>query len=158
MCESRLTLEQRAQVVGLFEQGWGFKAVARMLDLPRRPVRSLWDRWRLMGQAALVTKKTPRRYDADLKREVVERFLAGESKTRLSVEFDLSSPRIVRTWAAIYREHGPAGLDPKPAGRPRALPEEDLDEVSRLRRENEQLHAQIAYLGKVQALRAPRRD
>lgn len=158
MSESRLTAEQRVQVVAMFEQGDGFKSVARVLDLPRRPVRSLWDRWRLVGQAAVVTKKTHRRYDADLKREVVERFLAGESKMSLAAEFELSSPRIVRKWAAIYREHGPAGLDPKPVGRPRSVPEEDLDEVARLRRENELLRAQVAYLGKVRALRAPGRD
>lgn len=33
-----------------------------------------------------------------------------------------------------------------------------MSEVERLRRENEQLKAQVAYLGKLRALRAPGRD
>lgn len=158
MAESRLTWAQRVQVVSLFEAGYGGKAIARSLGLPVASVRELHARWRLLGQAALVTKRTRRRYDGDFKRAVVERFLAGESRMGLAAEYELSSHRLVVKWAAIYRERGPQGLDPAPRGRPALVPEEELDEVSRLRRENERLRAQVAYLGKVQALRAPGRD
>lgn len=104
MSESRLSPQQRASVVALFEQGYGRKSAARVLGLPVQSVATLHSRWRVVGQAVLVTNKTPRRYDADLKREVVERFLAGQTRTDLAVEFGLSSPRIIRKWVAIYRD------------------------------------------------------
>lgn len=51
---------------------------------------------------------------------------------------------------------GEDGLRPKPKGRPRkpdSPPTGELPELERLRRENERLRAEVAYLGKLRALR-----
>lgn len=157
MSKGLLTQEQRRQVVALFEDGVGFKAVARRLALPFHPVHRLHLRWRLLGQACLVSNTSKRVYSPALKLEVVERFLAGESQFELTREFELSSPHILRKWAALYRDHGPEALQPARRGRPPAPSESEMDEVQRLRRENEKLRAEVAYLGKLRALRNTQR-
>lgn len=158
MSESKLSPAQRREALGLFAQGWGWKAVAGLLGSNRKSVRELHERWRVHGEGALVPKTTHPRFTAEFKRDVVERFLAGESKVDLTIEYGLSSPRIVKKWAAIYREQGPAGLEPKRRGRPAQPADADLDEVALLRRENERLLAKVALLEKLQALRAAERD
>ncbi|WP_370628844.1 helix-turn-helix domain-containing protein [Paenarthrobacter nitroguajacolicus] len=69
------------------------------------------------------------------------------------------SPGTVTNWTRIYRRDGEDGLRPKkrgrrPVNRENALPE---SEVEQLRRENERLRAEVAYLGKLRALRAQER-
>lgn len=158
MSESKLTAEQRRVVVVLLGQGYGWKAVASRVGGNRRSVRELCHRWRVHGEGALVTKPTKARFSAEIKCEVVERFLAGETKTALVIEYGLSSERLVRKWAAIYREQGPQGLEPAPRGRPARPSEDELDEVGRLRRDNERLRAKVALLEKLRALGASEPD
>lgn len=129
MSESSLSPEQRQQVVALFESGASFKAVSRLLGLPHRPVRALHVRWRLRGQACLVSNPGKRLYSPELKREVVERFFAGESKFELTRQFELSSPRIVQKWAQRYRDHGPDALTSSSPGRPPKRDESQMDEA-----------------------------
>ncbi|MDH5135022.1 helix-turn-helix domain-containing protein [Microbacterium sp. RD06] len=95
-------------------------------------------------------------YSFEFKRALVERFLAGESAMELAGEAELSSPVLLKTWAQKYRNEGEDALRPKPKGRPpgavAATPVEE-SELERLRRENEYLRAENAYLGKLRALR-----
>jgi transposase-like protein len=107
----------------------------------------------------LVTKPTKRSFSFEFKLDVVRRFLAGETKLDLAREFDLSSPKLIEAWARKYRNEGEDGLRPKSAGR---RPKPDVvpgaaSEVEQLRRENERLRAEVAYLGKLRALRAQER-
>ncbi|WP_170850729.1 helix-turn-helix domain-containing protein [Arthrobacter sp. OV608] len=104
-----------------------------------------------------MTRPTKRSYSFDFKLALVERFIAGGSATDLAVEVGLSSPVLLRTWAQAYRREGAEALRPKPKGRPRkpdAPPPAEISELERLRRENERLRAEVAYLGKLRALRA----
>ncbi|WP_324013271.1 helix-turn-helix domain-containing protein [Microbacterium sp. JZ37] len=99
-------------------------------------------------------KPTKASYSFERKLEIVTRFLAGETKAELAREFDLSSPKLIETWARRYRNEGEDALRPKRTGRP---PERNADpseatELERLRRENARLQAQVAYLGKLRAL------
>jgi transposase-like protein len=71
-------------------------------------------------------------------------------------ELQLHSPEPIKKWAQQYRDEGEAGLRAKPKGRPKTPPEapaQPESELQRLRRENERLRAEAAFLGKVQALR-----
>jgi transposase len=153
---SSLSEDQRAAAIALFEVGWADSAVATRLGASRSAVGRLYDRWRVRGGDAVVTKPTKRSFSFEFKLDVVRRFLAGETTVALAREFDLSSPKLIETWARKYRNEGEAGLRPKPNGRPRkdsdspARPETELE---RLRRENERLRAENAYLGKLRALR-----
>lgn len=156
---SSLSEQQRAAAVALFEDEWSWPAVAKRLQASKSAVHRLYDRWRVRGSGALVTKPTKRSFSFEFKLEVVQRFLAGEAKVDLAREFELSSPKLIETWARKYRNDGQDGLRPKRAGRP-PRPEtapSETGELERLRRENERLRAEVAYLGKLRALRAPER-
>lgn len=151
---SSLSSDQRATAIALFETGLGSSAVARRLDVKRDPVRKLHQRWLVRGSGALVTKPTKRVFSFEVKLQIVQRFLAGETKTDLAREFDLSSPNMVSTWARAYRREGEDALRPQRRGRPpgtTAEPSEE-SELARLRRENARLQAEVAYLGKLRAL------
>jgi transposase-like protein len=158
---SSLSEDQRVVAVALFEVGVGDRTVAARLGVGRPAVRRLYDRWRVRGRGALVAKPRDRRsFSFELKLDVVRRALAGEAKVDLAREFDLSSPKLIETWVRKYRNEGEDGLRPKRAGRPPKPADPGPDEVSeleQLRRENEVLRAQVAYLGKLRALRARER-
>lgn len=156
---SSLTQGQREAVVVLFEQGQGPWAVATRLGVARGPVKRLHDRWCVRGRQALVTEPKNRSFSFEFKLDIVQRFLAGEPKSDLAREFDLSSPKLIETWVRKYRTDGEDALRPKKRGRPPGTTSGDqgLSEVEQLRRENERLRAQVAYLGKLRALRAQQR-
>jgi transposase len=149
-------VEQRAAAVALFEIGFGDRTVAYRLGVSRYAVRRLYQRWKLRGSGALVVEPTKQSFSFEVKAEVVRRFMAGEPALSLAQEFGLSSPLVVRRWARIVRDEGVDGLRPKPKGRPRAAGRDgsvDDSELARLRRENARLRAEVAYLGKLRALK-----
>ncbi len=107
-----------------------------------------------------MAKPTKQVYSFEFKLALVERFIAGETAQDLAAEAGLSSSGLLKNWAAAYRREGADALRPKPKGRPKAPdapPPEELPELERLRRENERLRAEVAYLGKLRALRAQER-
>ncbi|WP_228529132.1 helix-turn-helix domain-containing protein [Arthrobacter gandavensis] len=157
---SSLSEEQREAAVALFELGWGYKSVAMKLGVSKKAANGLYDRWRVRGGTTLLAKPTKRKFSFEFKLMVVQRFLAGETKVALAQEFQLSSPNLIKAWVSKYRSEGEEGLRPKPKGRPKALteaPARPVSELERLRRENERLRAEVAFLGKVQALRGKER-
>ena len=100
-----------------------------------------------------------KQYDFEIKLEVVRRHVRGESGRALAEEYGLPSPSTVAAWTGIYRREGEDGLFPKRRGRP---PTDQGDsspksEIETLRSENERLRAEVAYLGKLRALRSPER-
>ena len=149
--------QQRVAALALFAQEWGWGAVATRLQLSPSAIHRLYDRWRVRESGALVTKSTKRMFSFEFKLDVVRRFLAGETKVDLARELELSSPKLIETWARIYRNEGEDGLRPKPAGRPAKPDANEAGQLQRLQRENERLRAEVAYLGKVRALRAQER-
>lgn len=144
--------------MALFEDDHGVRSVAARLGASRDAVRKLHHRWLLRGAGALIMKPTKRSFSFEFKLEVVHRFLDGEATAaELAREHDLSSPGLVKTWARKYRNEGEDSLRPTPRGRPPGdpgPPERELSEVERLRRENQRLAAENAYLKKLRALRA----
>lgn len=158
--DSSLSAQQRRAAVSLFEAGHGAQSVATRIGGGERAVSRLYDRWRLHGGDALVPKATKRTISFEVKRDIVQRFLAGETTLALAREFDLSSPKLIEAWVRIYRKEGEDGLRPKPKGRPRRAPDapgRELSEVEQLRQEVERLRAEVAYLGKLKALTASKR-
>jgi transposase-like protein len=153
--DSSLGQVQREAAVAWFEQGLGDSAVASRLGVSRWAVRALYRRWKVHGERALTAMATKPRYSFEFKLDVVQRVLAGELKTALAAELGLSSPKLIERWVRQYRVEGEAGLRAKPRGRPPrpapALTGEE-SELERLRRENERLRAEVAYLGKLRAL------
>jgi transposase len=156
--KSTLSHPDAVSAVEMFEEGFTAKSVALALDLAGAPVQMLYQRWQLRGSGALVTRDR-KQYDFETKLEIVRRHVRGESGRALAEEFDLPSPSTVTNWTSIFRREGPDGLRPKRRGRPpttrQGAPPET--ETEALRRENERLRAEVAYLGKLRALRSPER-
>ncbi len=155
---STLSRSDAVSAVELFEQGLTAKSVALALDLAPNPVQMLYERWQVRGTGALMTRDR-KQYDVETKLEIVRRHLQGVSGRVLAEEYDLPSPGTVTNWTNIYRRDGEDGLRPKRRGRPPADRETPLpeSEVEQLRRENERLRAEVAYLGKLRALRSQER-
>lgn len=155
---STLSHAEAASAVEMFEQGFTARSVSLTLSLHGNSVQMLYQRWQLRGSGALMTRER-RQYDFDTKLTVVRRHIKGESARSLCEEFELPSPTTVSKWAVIYRRDGEDGLRPRRRGRPptvRADPPAE-NELETLRKENERLRAEVAYLGKLRALRSPPR-
>ena len=74
----KLTLIQRQQAVGLFEQGYGYVLVSRMLELKQSQVELLSRTWRIHGRLCLMRRKN-QQYSFETKKEVVTRYLQGDN-------------------------------------------------------------------------------
>lgn len=86
-----------------------------------------------------MSKPTKQSYSFEIKLEFFTRYLEGESKADLAREFELSSLKVLETWASRYHNEGEDALRTKPLGRPRgSAPPNDGEEseLQRLRREN----------------------
>ena len=157
---SSLSESQRRVAVALFEAGLGKDAVATRLGVTASATGRLFERWQVRGAGALVAKGRYRSFSFEFKLQVVRRYLHGEPAVKLAREFDLASPQQVSTWARKFRAEGENGLRPTRRRRPPADPDSpppELTEVEALRRENERLRAEVAYLGKLRALREQER-
>ncbi|CAB0621971.1 DDE domain-containing protein [Corynebacterium diphtheriae] len=150
---SKLSQAQRELAVDLFEEGYGSRAVANRLGVRREQVRHLEDRFRLHGRLCLVSKRTKRQYSFDAKMEILRRHKAGELKSDLAKEYGLSSPALINHWVWQVNKGGPDALRPKPKGRPKSSARPaPVTEEDKLRRENELLKAEVAYLKKIEGL------
>ncbi len=151
---STLTEGQREHLVELFESGIGYVAASNRMNVSPYATEKLYDRWRLHGRLCLMEKPTKTAYSFEVKKEVVQRYLAGEAGMDLAAEFHLSSKELVKSWARAWRQGGDEALMPKPKGRPNGSAKpEPLSEEEKLRRENKRLLAEVAYLKKLRDLR-----
>ncbi|KEX88492.1 Mobile element protein [Corynebacterium pseudotuberculosis] len=98
-------------------------------------------------------KPTKQHYPFEVKKEVVERHLAGETIMDLAREFGLSSDQLIKDWSRKWRKDGDEALKPKSKGRPKgsAAPKR-LTEEEKLRRQIARLEAENAYLKKIAGL------
>lgn len=153
---SALGAGEAASAVEMFEQGYTAKGVSLARNLSYGPVQMLYERWQLRGAGALMTRER-RQYDFETKLAIVERYVGGATALALAREYDLPSPNTVSNWARNFRRDGEAGLRPKPRVRPPSQSARPAGEVEQLRAENERLRAEVAYLGKLRALKSHQR-
>lgn len=152
--QSSLTQTQREQLVDWFEQGIGSRSAANQMGVGRDAIRRLEHRWKLHGRLCLVEKPTKQTYSFEIKKEIVDRFNAGESTMKLAAQFNLSSPKLAQEWVRAWRQGGDEALMPKRKGRPRTSVEPTSEsEEDKLRRELRLLKAENAYLKKLRDLR-----
>lgn len=75
-------------------------------------------------------------YSFEIKKEVVQRRLARETRMDLAREFGLSSDQLVKDWSRKWRKGGDDALKPKPKGRPKgSVAPKRLTEEDKLRRQ-----------------------
>ncbi|CAB0534747.1 IS3 family transposase [Corynebacterium diphtheriae] len=98
-------------------------------------------------------KPTRQQYSFEVKKEIVDRFNAGQSMMELASEFSVSSDQLVKDWGRAWRAGGDEALRPKPKGRPKgSSPAKPLTKKDWLRHEVEKLRAENAYLKKLRDL------
>lgn len=101
-----------------------------------------------------------RNYDMETKlAAVTDHVDHGMKLTEVVVKYGLSSRSLLVRWCREYRVGGADALKPKKRGRPRkadSAPEPTPTREQELEAEVRYLRAQVAYLGKVRALRASR--
>ena len=80
------------------------------------------------------------------------------SQSEVALKFNISSPALISHWHKAYRLQGMSGLISKPKGRTAMSKPfitdkpDDEKSLAELKRENEYLRAEVAYLKKLDAL------
>lgn len=140
-----------------------FRTLANEHGVGRTVIRGWVSRYQEHGADALRSKRT--QYSVEFKLSVLRRMKQEAlSLTQVLALFDLrGGTGVVAKWQRQYDEGGPEALKPKPRGRPPKMmptpkppeaqpPADDASALEKLRKENEYLRAEVAYLKKLEAL------
>lgn len=140
----------------------GYRALEGRYGVDRSTIRRWVNVYRRHGDAGLHKKFS--HYSARFRLSVLKRmWRQGLSYSQVVVLFDLrGGTGVVSNWERQYHEGGLDALEPKPRGRPKKMttpetpkvgvPPEDTRTLEELRKENEYLRAEVAYLKKLDAL------
>jgi transposase len=140
----------------------GFKALGRRHGLPVGAIKDWVAQYREHGLSGLQKKYS--RYDAAFKLSVLRRMWREElSRRQVAALFDLRGGHtVVTTWEQQYHAGEIGALEPRKRRRPRKMkaappkpPQPDTQDtrtLEDLRKENEYLRAEVAYLKKLDAL------
>ncbi len=111
------------------------------------------------GIDAIKPKISKAYYSRKFKHEVITTMLSqGLSQSEVALKFNISSPALISHWHKAYRLQGMSGLTSKRQGRiamskPYITDKPDDEKtLAELKRENEYLRAEVAYLKKLDAL------
>jgi transposase len=140
----------------------GYRVLEGKHGVSQSNIRRWVDVYRQHGDAGL--RKKFSHYSARFKLSVLRRMWRQElSYSQVVALFDLrGGTSVVSNWERQYHEGGLDALKPKPRGRPKKMktPEippvpvqpQDTRTLEELRKENEYLRAEVAYLKKLDAL------
>ena len=147
----RHSTKLRIEAQKLFDAGFSYEVVSKQLGISKYTVRSWHDHHNQGRLIGLGPMKSHKHFSQEQKLDAVNLFLSGASKTEVMGRFGISSRSLLSNWVALYREHGPEGLAPKPKGRPTKnkaeVQETDAERIKRLEME-------VAVLKKYNALLA----
>ena len=149
----------------------GYTLLARKYSIPSRSVIQTWvNQYQINGEEGLQAQKTNNKYALPFKLDVL-RFKqdTGASYKETANAFGIAEPSIIANWKRAYLKEGAPGLN-KTRGRPSKMPKsnpnqskikqskkdqqknETIDEIEFLKKENEYLKIEVAYLKKLKAL------
>ena len=141
----------------------GTKAIAAKYGVSRISIKAWVMFYRHNGEVGLRGKPSP--YTARFKLSVLNHMWEkGTPYKEVAAIFNLrGGGRMIAGWARLYHEGGLDALEPRPRGRPKkmkrtekSIPEAATSDNSKtledLRKENEDLRAEVAYLKKLDAL------
>lgn len=141
----------------------GYKSLAAKYGLAHSVVQQWVGHYQQHGDAGLRRKRN--HHSAEFKLSVLNWMWQQErSCTQAAVFFDVrGGAGLVSIWERRYHEGGLDALKPKPRGRPKkmktpeipgtvAAPSQEARTWDELRKENERLRAEVAYLKKLDAL------
>lgn len=141
----------------------GYKALAKQYEVAPSSVRRWIGGYRQHGARALSKKFD--HYSQEFKLRVLREIKQRElSQAEAAALFDVRGVGAIAIWQRRYDEGGPEALKPQPRGRPPKMmltpkppkapppPADDASALEKLRKENEYLRAEVAYLKKLEAL------
>ena len=158
------------EITKLLDQHESKAKIASMYHVSESLLEQLDRRYKMHGLEAILHGQS-KSYTIDEKIVIINRYYAGESKTSLAIELNVSSS-VVNSWIKKYEQMGYNGLIDnrgKPGvskmGRPKKNKEQtstteamapvndaEREELNKLRKENYQLKMEKACLKKIQAL------
>ena len=148
----KFTIEDKLKIIKLREQGMGYIAIAKQFDVRYSTIRRILSRYELHGLEGIKHPFKNRKYSVEFKLEVINRAYQGESKSRLSFEYNLPGECIIISWMKKYEELGYNGLEGKqgrPRGRPKIMTKEEKKNTPLTndeREEFDQLKKKLEYL------------
>ena len=161
----KLTEEDKKRIIELRKQGLGYGTIAKRFKITHSTIRKILYAYELHGHEGIKHPFKNRKYSAEFKLKVINRAYQGESKSSLSVEYNLPGECTIISWIKKYEELGYNGLEGKqgrPRGRPKImtkkekkntpLTNEEREELIRLRKEKEYLEMENEVLKKLDAL------
>ena len=152
----------KLSVVQQYEAGeQGFISLAAQCGVDRATIRRWVNSYRQHGISGL--RKKFSHYSAQFKLGVLQRIQREELSALQAIAlFDIrGGAGVITAWQRLYHAGGLPALEPKPRGRRKMSPTKptlppDVPRDSRnledLRKENEYLRAEVAYLKKLRAL------
>lgn len=155
----RYNLDFKLKVITYYEQGHTRLTTSEKFKVDPKIVRTWVKQHQSGGIEAIKPKANKARYSSDFKHQVITTMLTqGLSQSEVALKFAISSPALISHWHKAYRHQGMSGLIPKRKGRdamtkPFIIDKPDNEKtLAELKRENEYLRAEVAYLKKLDAL------
>ena len=121
---AKLTYEDKKEIIRLYtEEHYGYRTIAKKFNIQTSGIKRIVRKYLKHGEDSLI-KKSRRKFSTNLKLEIINRALNGESKLSLSVEYQVTEIQII-SWLKKYAEFGYNGLIDKPKGRPPDMKKEE---------------------------------
>lgn len=155
----RYDLDFKIKVIAYYRQGHTGAATAKKFNVNPQFVHKWVKQYQSGGIDAIKPKISKACYSREFKHEVITTMLSqGLSQSEVALKFNISSPALISHWHKAYRLQGLSGLTSKRQGRtamskPYITDKPDDEKtLAELKRENEYLRAEVAYLKKLDAL------
>lgn len=155
----RYDLDFKIKVIAYYRQGHTGAATAKKFNVNPQFVHKWVKQYQSGGIDAIKPKISKAYYSREFKHKVITTMLTqGLSQSEVALKFNISSPALISHWHKAYRLQGMSGLTSKRQGRtamskPYITDKPDDEKtLAELKRENEYLRAEVAYLKKLDAL------
>ena len=155
----RYDLDFKIKVIAYYRQGHTGAATAKKFNVNPQFVHKWVKQYQSGGIDAIKPKISKAYYSREFKHKVITTMLSqGLSQSEVALKFNISSPALISHWHKAYRLQGMSGLTSKRQGRtamskPYITDKPDDEKtLAELKRENEYLRAEVAYLKKLDAL------
>lgn len=110
----RLSEDKRLRALALFEQGYGYKSVAKQLDLNAETVREWAYTWKALGSDLFKhSEKRSRSYSAETKLAAVKDRQNGVPIIEIMERYKIANRHRIKEWCNLYSNHGEGAFGKK---------------------------------------------
>lgn len=155
---AKLATEDKKEIVRLrLEEGVSILDLSKRFGINKHNVEKLISKYKIHGEK--IFEKSHKTLTPEIKLEVINRIMNGESKNSLAIEYLIAETQ-VNDWLKRYKENGYNGLKDKPKGKSSAMKKKEEKvyddpkdkELAELKQRNLELEAEVEALKKLRAL------